>query len=230
MPRRLPIIIQARLSSTRAPGKVLRPIAGRPLLGLLLDRMRRVEDATDLVVATSERGEDDAIVRFCDAEGIAVARGPLADVAGRFANVVTALEAEAFVRISGDSPWLDPALIDQALDLYHRTGPDLVSNVHPRSFPKGQSVEVVNAETFLAELPNLTSAADREHVTSYFYAHADRFRITAFQADRPAPEVQLSVDSEADFRACVALTGRLTRPHWTYGWPEIAELARESRR
>ena len=115
---RIVAVIQARMTSTRLPGKVLRPLAGRAILGLLVDRMRRATALNDIVVATSIQRSDDAIAAFCAVEGIDCVRGSLDDVAGRMLDAAEQSRADAFLRISGDSPLLDPAIADHAARLF----------------------------------------------------------------------------------------------------------------
>ena len=148
------------MKSARVPGKVLRQLAGRPLLGHLLDRLCTL--GMPLVVATSDDRSDDAIASFCVAEGVAVHRGPLDDVAARFVGAARERGIDPIVRVSGDSPLLDPAIVRRALELWE---PGLlVTNVRPRSFPTGQSVEVF--ELAALERAELTPEA-REHVTTH---------------------------------------------------------------
>ncbi len=168
-------VVQARMSSQRLPGKVLAPLAGKPALAWLLYRLA----SFDVVVATSDEPSDGPVAAFCAERGVVCFRGPLEDVAARFAGVVERLGLDAFVRVSGDSPLLDPALVAEALELFEATRPDVATNVFPRSFPPGQSVEVVDAATFLAVRPEF-DADDREHVTRFFYRHPERFRIENF--------------------------------------------------
>ena len=209
------VVIQARMSSERVPGKVLAPLAGKPVLGHVLDRLSRFH----VVVATSTDASDDPVADFCAGRGTLCMRGPLEDVAARFAGVVAALGVDAFVRVSSDSPLLDPLLVDEAIALFDQTRPDLATNVFPRTFPKGQSVEVVDARTFLAVEPELTDTSDREHVTTFFYARPDRFRIENFAAEDPAPDVNLAVDTPADLERLDALVRALPDE---YGWRELA--------
>ncbi|HET8892663.1 MAG TPA: hypothetical protein VFM96_01000 [Gaiellaceae bacterium] len=209
------VVIQARMSSERLPGKVLALLADKPALGYLLERLSRYR----VVVATSTEPSDDAVADFCAERGTLCMRGPLQDVAGRFASVVATLGVDAFVRVSGDSPLLDPLLVEEGIALFEKLRPDLATNVFPRTFPKGQSVEVMDARTFLAIEPELTDASDREHVTTFFYARPERFRIENFAADVPAPDVNLAVDTPGDLERLDALVRALPDE---YGWRELA--------
>lgn len=214
-------IVQARMSSRRLPGKVLMPLAGKPMLGWLLERLAHCEALDGLCVATSTDTSDDAVAAYCASLGVACHRGELDNVALRVLRALETSGAGAFVRISGDSPLMDIAVIADAVALYRRTTPDLASNVVVRTFPKGHSVEVLNTNTFRAALPDFDGAGDNEHVTTYFYRNADRFRIASLQRKADASSIQLSVDTVEDFARAERLVARFTRPHWTYGVDEL---------
>jgi len=172
----LATVVFARMDSQRLPGKALLPLAGRPLLARVLDRVLRAR--FPVIVATSDRTLDDPIAALAAAEGVSCFRGDADDVAGRALACADAHRLDALIRISGDSPFIDPALIEAVADLF-AAGPDteIATNVHPRSFPTGESVEVI-ARTALARIAAETrDPADREHVTRYPYAHPARFRL-----------------------------------------------------
>lgn len=215
------IVIQARYSSARLPGKVLRPLGGRPMLGWLLERMRAVPEAGCVIVATSERPEDDAVATYARASGALVHRGPLEDVLGRFAGAAAAFALEPVVRVSGDSPLLDPGIVSRALQLYGEGGSDLVTNVLERSYPKGQSVEVIGAGSLRAAASEARAANEREHVTPYFYAHRDRFRIRNFALVPSAADLRLCVDTEEDFARIETVAARMTASGGGYGLEEL---------
>ena len=115
-------------------------------------------------------------------------------MAERFAAIIQQEQIPAFVRISGDSPLIDPKIVDQAIQLYENSESDLVTNILIRSFPKGQSVEVLRSETFLRILPEFDKY-EQEHVTPFYYRHPERFRITAFTSGVDAGSCQLSIDT-----------------------------------
>jgi len=212
------------MSSARLPGKMLREIEGVPLLGYVVERLRTCLLAEDVVVATSDEASDDPLAALCRTLGIKCFRGALDDVAGRFLRVIDALEPEAFVRISGDSPLIDPAIVDQVIGMFEDDAPDLAVNIHPRSFPKGQSVEVVRSTTFRAALADFEGAADREHVTPYFYRHAEAFEIINLALPRNLNDMQLSIDTSDDFRMIERLFQSMDGPHLNYGLDELVTL------
>lgn len=212
-------IIQARLSSVRLPGKVLRDLCGRPLLGRVLDRLSNAKMLSNIIVATSNDGGDDAIADFCAAEGVRCYRGCLDDVADRLRQAAQREAADAFVRISGDSPLIDPALVDQAIQYYQLRESDLVTNVFVRSFPKGQSVEVLRFKVFEQLCDTYIRADQKEHVTKGFYENPYPFRIVNFTSGMQAGAFNLSVDTEDDFKRIETLID--TVPDTTTGWRDL---------
>lgn len=166
---RVPVIITSRMGSRRFPGKALALVAGKPVMQWVVEAARVSRRASDVVVATSESSEDAAITDWCRRSDVRCETGPLADVATRVAAVATRLKCERFVRISGDSPLIDPFLIDFAIELSSRADWDLVTNVYPRTFPAGESVEVVRLKSLLSVLGASPTDEQREHVTLGFY-------------------------------------------------------------
>ncbi|RJQ83000.1 MAG: hypothetical protein C4519_07430 [Desulfobacteraceae bacterium] len=221
---RIGIIIQARMSSKRLPGKVLRMAAGKPLLLHLYERVIHCHSVDQIIVATSSDESDDPVALFCRDHAIGVFRGPLHDVAARFKRTLEAFGWDACVRVNGDSPLLDQRLIDQAVMLFRGNNCDLVTNVHPRTFPAGQSVEVIRALTFCNAYAQMSDGHDLEHVTPFFYRHPDRFAIMNFSAAREYGGLHLAVDTPSDFDAFNALIGRMTRPAWQYDVGQLADL------
>jgi spore coat polysaccharide biosynthesis protein SpsF (cytidylyltransferase family) len=149
-------------------------------------------------------------------------------VAGRFVEAASSRALDALVRISGDSPLLDPALVDLALERFRSGGADVVTNVRPRTFPPGQSVEVVATAALADAHASMTEEREREHVTPFLYEHPDRYRIDAFRADRDYGDLRLVVDTPEDLASFAAILHRMRRPHWDYGLDEIADLARQA--
>lgn len=219
------VIIQARMSSQRLPGKVLRPVADKPMLQYTLDRLRQSIHDLRLIVATSRETSDDPLEDYCLKKGTEIFRGALDDVAGRYAALVKEHRLPAFVRVTGDSPLIDTQLIDAGIDSFATGQFDMVSNVFPRSFPKGQSFEVLNADVFLEAVGRMTGPGEREHITQHFYRHPDKYRIynVASNSGNYA-EDNLSVDTEEDFERFRRLMEDPDRPVMDFGWEEILRI------
>ena len=217
-------VIQARCSSFRFSGKVVHRIHGKPLLQYLIERLERAKSIDELVVATSSEKEDEPIVQLCHELGWACFRGPLENVAERFIRLFDVYSADAYVRISGDSPMLDPTLVDEVVGVFQQRQPDLATNVFPRSFPKGESVEVLDPDSYRQAFGQLESVADLENVTTYMYRHPDRFRIENVNAGEAFNHYDLSIDRLPQAVTFGSMLAKMDRPHWDYGWRELVEL------
>lgn len=218
------IFVQARMSSRRCPGKVLRTIARKPLLKHLLDSLQHSQLACGITVLTSDQASDDPIAEFCAKQGIHYFRGSLDNVADRFASAVAETNWDAFVRICADSPLLDYRLVDRAIRLYQTSNVDLVTNVAPRSYPAGQSIELIRASTFLNGVKQMTEAEDREHVMPWFYRSLTPDRRINFSAERIASYPKMGVDTEQEFETVSRLISSLALPVWRYPWEDLAAL------
>jgi len=221
---RIGILIQARMSSRRLPGKVLKPLAGKPVLGHVVDRCKRVEGADLVAVVTSVEPSDDPVAAFAEDAGVALFRGSLDDVAARFIGAAAALETDAFVRVNADSPLLDPALLARGIAMFRGGGADLVSNVARRTFPTGLSVEVVDRARYQTAYGGM-DAEEREHVTLHYYRNPEQFRIASFESERELGDRTLSVDTPEDFERIERIVCALERPDQDHDWEGTIALA-----
>jgi len=217
-------VVQARMSSVRLPGKVLRRIGAQTTLEYLLERLNHSRLADLVVVATSVDGSDDPVAALCEQRGVACHRGPLADVARRYLEVVERFSLDAFVRVTGDSPLLDQRLVDRGIELFRAGEWDLVTNVFPSTFASGHSLEVVRAATFQEGYALMSEPDHFEHVTTFFYENPERFRIHNFESDRDESGTDVSLDTEEDARLISAMIALMNRPHWEYDYDGVMEL------
>lgn len=179
-------VVQARTGSTRLPGKVLLPLAGSPALAVQLRRLSVSRLAGTVVVATTERVADDAIVELAGREGVPVFRGSETDLVDRHLRAGLAFDAEVVVKIPSDCPLIDPAVVDRVIGTYLDSPDrfDFVSNLHPPTWPDGQDVEVIPME-ILATIDREAQASwEREHTTPYVWERPERFRIGNVSWDR----------------------------------------------
>lgn len=220
----IPIIVQARTTSSRCPGKVMRVVNGRRLIDFTLEPLKRCQTTKSIIVATSHDPSDDALADHCRRTGAAVMRGDLKDVAGRFVQALELFPAEAFVRICADSPMIDYRLVDQAVNMYRQSSADLVTNVQYRSFPKGQSVEVVRSETFLKAVDAMIDSNDREHVTQFMYRNPLQYEIVNFAAEENYGDRSLAIDTEEEFDRFHHAMSRLSRPPSDLTWLDHVNL------
>ncbi|MGH2822444.1 MAG: cytidylyltransferase domain-containing protein [Thermoleophilaceae bacterium] len=221
------VVTQARMTSARLPGKVLRPLDGkRPCLQFVVERLQRCERPDLLVVATSDDRSDDPVADLCERLGVAVHRGAHEDVAGRYLETVDRFALDAFVRVTADSPLIDQRLVDHGIELFEEGGADIVTNVFPSTFASGHSLEVVDSQAFRKAYREMSEPTHFEHVTNYLYRHAERFRIRNFESGRDEGGIDVSLDTEEDARLIEAIIGRMDRPHWEYDYDGIMDLYR----
>lgn len=192
-------IIQARMSSSRLPGKVAADVGGRPMLALQLSRLARSTAIDRLVVATSVEPDDDAVAAIAGAAGVGVHRGPLADVLARFAGAADAFgPADHVVRLTADCPLADPAIIDACIGLHLRLRADYTSNAVARTWPDGLDVEVMTAATLAAAASEATDPMDREHVTRFIYRRPARFVMGVLAQALDQSAMRWTVDTADD--------------------------------
>jgi spore coat polysaccharide biosynthesis protein SpsF len=190
-------IIQARMGSSRLPGKVLAELGGATMLAHVVRRVREARWVTEVVVATSTGADDDAVVRAATRLGVGVHRGSVHDVLARFLGAARAFRADAIARVTADCPLLDPGVIDRVIAAL--TGEvDYASNTHQRSFPRGLDVEALHRDT-LERIARLgSSPAAREHVTAFVMEQPALFRTAQIAAERDDSDLRWTVDTSDD--------------------------------
>lgn len=211
------IIVQARMTSTRLPGKVLLPLAGEPMLVRLLERLRRVQRADGIVIATTTNVTDDPIAALCAQQGVPCHRGSELDVLSRYADAARLHAADVVVRITSDCPLIDPALIDQLIAVYEEGDSDYVSNMLPPTWPYGMAVEVFSATALAQAHAEATQDAEREHVTPFIYWHPQRYRLRNVASPVALSHHRWTVDTPEDYELVRRLFDHLlpTNPHFT---------------
>jgi spore coat polysaccharide biosynthesis protein SpsF len=228
-PERVVAIVQARMGSTRFPGKVLAPFAGSTVLGHMLGRLGRVARPLDLRVATTDLTEDDAVVAACADAGVDVFRGSAEDVLGRFAACVESLAVrpELVLRICADRPLVCPVLVDELVSAYGHLGrPDYLSNNLPPSYPDGLDLELVRAAVLLDAARESTDVYEREHVTPFVYRSPGRFRLAGLvNPFGNHAHVRVALDTREDLERLQALHARLPEDYDYRDVLTAAELA-----
>jgi spore coat polysaccharide biosynthesis protein SpsF len=173
------VIVQARTGSTRLPGKVLMPVAGRPLLERMIERLRAARSRFDLVVATTTEASDDPIVTLCHRIGVRTFRGHPTDLLDRHLEAARSAGADVVVKIPSDCPLIAPEVVDRVLSSWHgREGRfDYLGNLHPGTYPDGNDVEVMTMSALETAWREATNRHEREHTTPFLWEHPERFRI-----------------------------------------------------
>lgn len=178
-------IIQARMGSSRLPGKVLADLAGRPVLGWMVRAAGAIPGVDRVVVATSANPADDAVAEWCAGNGTICHRGDEADVLGRFRDAARSVDATLALRLTADCPLFDPQVGGAVLRLLKTSGADYANNIDPRSYPDGLDCEAMTVAALEIAAHEATEAFDREHVTPYLRRNAHRFRCETLVAPLP---------------------------------------------
>jgi spore coat polysaccharide biosynthesis protein SpsF (cytidylyltransferase family) len=193
-------IIQARSNSKRFRNKVLHLVYGTPIIQHVVNRIKRSKKTNKLIVSSSLNKSDDNLIAYLKKNKIKFFRGDLKNVAMRLYETAKMNKANFFVRISGDSPLIDPKLVDKAIKIAHKEKRyDIITNVFPRTFPEGQSVEIIKT-SLIKKYSNNFSKLDKEHVTKYFYDNSDKFLIKNFTFNDKNKIIKLSVDTKKDLK------------------------------
>lgn len=203
--------IEARMGSSRLPGKVLMDLRGRPALGRLLDRLRRSRHLNDIVLATTVAPVDDALVRFAESEGLRYFRGSENDVLNRVVEAHRMMGTDIIVEVTGDCPLLDPEVIDLGIETFLATPCDVVTNVMKTSWPMGLDLQVFRFKELEQVDRDIHDPAVREHVSLYFYEHPKRYRIVNLEAPENcrAPAYRFQLDYVEDKQFIEAVFDRL---------------------
>lgn len=201
MNRKFVAIVEARMGSSRLPGKVMLDLAGAPLLARMVERVRRSGRVAETVVATTVNDSDDIIAGLCADMGCPVFRGSENDMLDRLLCAAKAHEADVIVQLTGDCPLIDPAHIDRTIELFEETGADYACNNIPPSLPIGFDVRLFPTAV-LEEVGRLTDdPIDRVHGSYYIYTHPERFSVVGWQAEADMwKELRLTVDEYLDYK------------------------------
>lgn len=218
------IIVQARMTSTRLPGKVLLPLAGEPMLSRLVERLRRVQRADGIVVATTTNTTDDPIAALCAQLDVPCHRGSEHDVLSRYADAARLHGADVVVRITSDCPLIDPALIDQVIAAYAEGDSDYVSNMLPPTWPYGMAVEVFSAAVLAQAHAEATQATEREHVTPFLYWHPERYRLRNVASPVDLSHHRWTVDTPEDYELVSRLFDHLMLTHPNFTQANVLQL------
>ena len=199
-------IVQARMGSSRLPGKVLKPLAGRPVLDHVVTRVMAAERIDEVVVATSDLPGDDPIADYCSAQSWVCVRGSETDVLSRYATAARASAADIVVRVTSDCPLFSPRILDDMLAAFDPSTMDYMSTNWPeRSFPVGLDCEIMRADALLGIAKSATDPDEREHVTPHFYRNPDHFRLAGHRCIPSLAHLRITLDTAEDYDRLVSL-------------------------
>jgi spore coat polysaccharide biosynthesis protein SpsF len=223
-------IVQARMGSTRLPGKVLKDIKGKPLLWHLVERLRHSQLTDDLVIATTTAGKDKLIADFCKDNKLNAYRGSQEDVLDRYYQTAKAYKADLIIRITADCPLIDPCVIDKAIERYleNKEKVDYVSNTLERTYPRGMDVEVFSFGVLEKAWQKAKKQYEREHVTPYIYENPDEFNLSCIKNENDLSYLRLTVDEEKDLELVRKIYKMLYKENDIFYLEDVIKLLKEN--
>jgi spore coat polysaccharide biosynthesis protein SpsF len=218
------VILQARMGSSRLPGKIMMPVNGRPIIEWQLNRIRQSKLIGEIVVATTVNTVDDMLVEYLESMGFSVFRGSENDVLDRFLGVLDKYRPSTFVRLTADCPLVMPALIDEAVRYFECSSLHYLSNALDESFPDGLDVEVVKTQT-LFELNDLSlTPSEREHVTLGIYQRPLQFKIGKVNSPVDLGNHRWTLDYLEDLEFISRVYNHFKGKELTFTLKEVLEL------
>jgi spore coat polysaccharide biosynthesis protein SpsF len=220
------IVIQARMTSTRLPGKILKPVLGKTLLEYQLERLARVNNADGLVIATTTNETDQPIVDLCNALAVPVSRGSEADVLSRYYEAAMAHQADVVVRVTSDCPLIDTAVVSEIIGFYlaHADEYDYVSNTLDRTYPRGLDTEVFSFKLLEQAHREAIQPDEREHVTPFIYRNPQRYRLHQVKQSVDHSAERWTVDTPEDFELIRRILEALYPQNPTFGQADVLAL------
>ncbi|QQG46245.1 MAG: glycosyltransferase family protein [Candidatus Niyogibacteria bacterium] len=223
-------IIQARLGSSRLPGKVLKNICGKPMLEHLLERVKRAKSLDKIIVATTEKPEDGAVAELAKNYGVEFFRGSEKDVLDRYYQTAKKFSVTHIVRLTGDCPLMDPEIINEVVNFYVQNLDkyDYVSNVHPPTYPDGMDVEAFSIDVLEKSRQEAELPSEREHVTAYIGNHPEIFRACNVKYKTDVSGIRLTVDNREDFAVMSSVFRELYAKNENFNLDDILNLYKEN--
>ncbi|MGM8366490.1 cytidylyltransferase domain-containing protein [Virgibacillus sp. W0181] len=224
-------IIQARMGSTRLPGKIMKKVLDKSLLEYQIERVKRSKLIGEIVIATTTSESEEPIVDFCKKHFISYYRGSEDDVLSRYYEAAEEYNADVVVRLTSDCPLIDPEIIDKVISIYlkRKEGIDYVSNTLERTYPRGMDTEVFSYDALKTANDNAVSPPEREHVTPYFFQNPRMFKILSVTSDTNHSEHRWTVDTLEDFVLIEKIIEALYKNKPLFSYFDILKLLDENR-
>lgn len=216
-------IVQARMGSTRLPGKILKDLAGETMLGRVVRRLRGAKQIDEVLIATTDSPTDDAIVAECQRYSIAVFRGHQDDVLDRYFEAAKFTGAEVVVRVTSDCPLIDPEITERTIRAFMDHSPDYASNTIVRTFPRGLDTEVVSMAALTRAWQEARRPYEREHVTPYILEHPEEFVLLPVVGDQDYSAHRWTVDMPEDLEFVRAIYNRL-KGEGEFSWRDVLDV------
>lgn len=220
-------ILQARYSSSRLPGKVLKPILDKPMLYRQMERIQRARLIDKIVIATSTAESDDQVESFCLENGFLCERGSLNDVLDRYYQIARACLPRHIIRLTGDCPLADAGIIDRVIYAHLLSGADYTSNTIEPTYPDGLDAEIFTYSALESAWINARLPSEREHVTPYIYKHPEIFTLRSCQYDVDLSHLRWTVDEPEDYQFVTEVYKSLYRTSPEFSWLDVLNLLQD---
>lgn len=224
MKRSIVCVIQARLNSTRLPGKVLMDLAGKSVLERVVERVKRSKAVNDIIVATTIRKEDLKIVRLCAVSDIRVYCGSEKDVLDRYFQAAKLMNATDIVRVTSDCPLIDPEIIDRVISMYISSKADYASNTIDPTFPDGQDVEIFSFKTLAKTWEEAKLMSDREHVTPFIKKNPRLFKLINVKYEKDLSGKRWTLDEKKDYQLIGSIYRYFSKTNGMFTMKDILRL------
>lgn len=222
--KKVTAIIQARIGSTRLPGKVLKNLCGQPILWHVWNRLKNAMNIDEIIIATTTLSEDDALQSFCEKNKILFSRGSSEDVLSRYYEASKKFNSDVIIRITADCPLIDPTVVDKTVELFASKNFDYTSNCIKRTFPRGFDTEVFSFSALEKTFNEAKTKPEREHVTPYIYNHPEIFSIGSYTNSADWSFHRWTVDTAEDFRLIEEIYNSLYNQEQLFAFDDILKL------
>lgn len=225
---RVVAIIQARMGSSRLPGKVLKQLADRSVLGHVITRLSHSAKIDEIVIATTNCEQDYIITEEAGRYGVPFYRGDEQDVLSRYYHAAKQHQADVIIRVTSDCPLIDPDVCDDVFMAFLEHEADYASNVLERSYPRGLDTEVFHMQGLTEAYEQANSGFQKEHVTPYFYQNPDRFKLHSCRCQADLSHFRWTLDTVEDWTLIQAIYNHLYEPGRCFSWTDVLQLMQRS--
>lgn len=226
-------IVQARMGSTRLPGKIMKDLSGKPVLWHVVDRLKHSKKIDKVIIATTVLAEDDKVENFCEENNIPFFRGSVEDVLSRYYYTAQKFSCKNIIRITSDCPVIDPEIIDKMIDLFDNENSgevkiDYLSNSLERTFPRGLDAEIFTFDVLEKTFNSATEKYEKEHVTPYIYKHPALFKLKNYSNDKDYSNLRWTLDTPQDLQLIREIYNVLYKGNKIFLFKEILELVKKN--
>lgn len=219
--KKITAIVQARMTSTRLPQKVLKDLAGKPVISQVFNQLSYSKLLSGIVLATSTDISDDPLEKWAIENGYNIFRGDLNNVLKRFYDAAISLNAELIVRITADCPLIDPEVVDKVIEKFINGDYDYLSNANPPTFPDGLDTEIFSFESLKKAYDNATLKSEFEHVTTFIVNHPEFFKIGNYSSTSNYEKLRWTLDNKEDYEFLSIVYKELYKPNSFISWKEV---------